>query len=101
MKARCGAAATCSDAPTVRQLQTQGKWWEAAGCVDGTDRVQLQLHAKLVAIQTEARPAVQSTQPAGSLQTFLAIELPSMAAPRKQLTVWISQIACRALEEPV
>jgi hypothetical protein len=32
-----------------------------------------QLHAKLVAIQTEARPAVQSTQPAYALHTICAI----------------------------
>ena len=43
----------------VRQLQTRGEWWEAAGCVEHTDRVQLHLHAKLVAIQTEARPEEQ------------------------------------------
>ena len=63
MTARCGAAAPCRGAATVRQLPTRGKWWEAAGCVELTERVQLQPHAKLVAIQTEACPAVRSTQP--------------------------------------
>ena len=37
----------------------------------GTERVQLQLHAKLVAIQTEACPAVRSTQPANTLHVLL------------------------------
>ena len=37
----------------------------------GTERVQLQLHAKLVAIQTEACPAVRSTQPANALHALL------------------------------
>ena len=57
----------------VRQLQTRGEWWEAAGCVEHTERVQLHLHVKLVAIQTEARPAVQSTQPADALHELCAI----------------------------
>jgi len=35
--------------------------------------VQLHLHAKIVAIQTEARPAVQSTQPAYALHALCAI----------------------------
>ena len=61
MTARCGAAAPCrGDA-----------WWEAAGCVELTERVQLQPHAKLVAIQTEACPAVRSTQPANALHALL------------------------------
>jgi hypothetical protein len=81
MKAGCGAAAPCHCAVTVRQLQTRVEWWEAAGCVDDTERVQLQLHEKLVEIQTETHPAVQSTQPEGSLQTFLAIALASSPAP--------------------
>ena len=65
MTARYGAAAPCRGAATVRQLLTRGEWWEAAGCVELTERVQLQLHArvwtktqgrgrKLVAIQTVA-----------------------------------------------
>ena len=73
MTARCGAAAPCRGAATVRQLLTRGEWWEAAGCVELTERVQLHLHAKIVAIQTEARPAVQSTQPADALHAFCAI----------------------------
>jgi hypothetical protein len=73
MKGRCSAAAPCRCAATVRQLQTQDEWWEAAGCVDHTERVQLQLHAKLVAIQTEAPPAVQSTQPADALHVICVI----------------------------
>jgi len=36
-----------------------------------TERVQLQWHAKLVAIQTEACPAVRSTQPANALHVLL------------------------------
>jgi hypothetical protein len=71
MTARCGAAAPCRGAATVRQLPTRGKWWEAAGCVELTERVQLQPHAKLVAIQTEACPAVRSTQPANALHVLL------------------------------
>ena len=71
MKARCGAVAPCRGAATVRQLPTRGKWWEAAGCVELTERVQLQPHAKLVAIQTEACPAVRSTQPANALHALL------------------------------
>jgi len=39
--------------------------------VDRTERVQLQPHAKLVAIQTEACPPVRSTQPAKALHTLL------------------------------
>jgi hypothetical protein len=42
MKALCGAASQCRGATTVRQLQTRGEWWEAAGCVEHTERVQLQ-----------------------------------------------------------
>ena len=63
----------CRGAETVRQLPTRGKWWEAAGCVELTERVQLQPHAKLVAIQTEACPAVCSTQPANDLHTLLCV----------------------------
>ena len=37
----------------------------------GTERVHLQWHAKLVAIQTEACPAVRSTQPANALHVLL------------------------------
>jgi len=46
MKALCGAASPCRGATTVRQLQTRGEWWEAAGCVDHTERVQLQWHCE-------------------------------------------------------
>ena len=73
MKALCGAASQCSGATTVRQLQTRGEWWEAAGCVEHTERVQLHWHAKIVAIQTEARAAVQSTQPADALHELCTI----------------------------
>ncbi len=73
MKTRCGPATPCRGVATVRQLPTRGEWWEAAGCVERTERVQLHLHAKLVAIQTEARPAVQSTQPADALHAICAI----------------------------
>jgi len=41
MKALCGAASQCRGATTVRQLQTRGELWEAAGCVEHTERVQL------------------------------------------------------------
>ena len=51
--------------------RTRDKWWEAAGCVELTERVQLQPHAKLVAIQTESCPAVRSTQPANALHVLL------------------------------
>jgi hypothetical protein len=71
MKALCGAASLCPGAATVRQSQTPGEWWEAAGCVELTERVQLQQHAKLVAIQTEACPAVRSTQPVNALHALL------------------------------
>ncbi len=50
---------------------TRDKRWEAADCVDRTERMQLQRHAKLVAIQTEACPAVCSTQPANDLHALL------------------------------
>jgi hypothetical protein len=40
MKALYGAASPCIGAATVRQLQTRGEWWEAAGCVEHTERVQ-------------------------------------------------------------
>jgi len=73
MKALCGAASQCRGATTVRQLQTRGELWEAAGCVEHTERVQLQWHAKIVAIQTEARAAVQSTQPADVLHELCTI----------------------------
>jgi hypothetical protein len=43
MKARYGAAEPCPGAATVRQLPTQGEWWEAADCVELTECVQLQL----------------------------------------------------------
>ena len=73
MKALCGAASQCRGATTVRQLQTRGELWEAAGCVEHTERVQLHWHAKIVAIQTEARAAVQSTQPADALHELCTI----------------------------
>jgi len=38
-KVLCGAASQCRRATTVRQLQTRGEWWEAAGCVEHTERV--------------------------------------------------------------
>ena len=44
-----------------------------AASLELTERVQLQWHAKIVAIQTEARPAVQSTQPADALHAICAI----------------------------
>jgi len=46
MKALCGAASQCRGATTVRQLQTRGELWEAAGCVEHTERVQLQWHCE-------------------------------------------------------
>ena len=73
MKTLCCAASPCRRATTVRQLPTRGEWWEGAVCVEHTDRVQLHWHAKIVAIQTEARPAVQSTQPADALHTLCTI----------------------------
>ena len=54
-----------------QSCRTRDKWWEGDGCVDRTERVQLQPHAKLVAIQTEACPAVRSTQPANALHVLL------------------------------
>jgi hypothetical protein len=54
-----------------QSCSTRDKWWEGDGCVDRTERVQLQPHAKLVAIQTEACPAVRSTQPANALHALL------------------------------
>jgi hypothetical protein len=54
-----------------QSCHTRDKWWEAAGCVDHTDRVQLQRHAKLVSVQTQACPAVCSTQPANALHVLL------------------------------
>ncbi len=42
MMAWYGAASLCSRAATVRQLPTLGEWWEAADCVDRTERMQLQ-----------------------------------------------------------
>jgi hypothetical protein len=71
LKALYCAASLCRGAGTVRQLLTRGEWWEAADCVDLTERVQLQPHAKLVSIQTKACPAVRSTQPANVLHVLL------------------------------
>ncbi len=59
---------------TFRTLVTHSKtvcYLEAAGCMELTERVQLQPHAKLVAIQTEACPGVRSTQPANALHVLL------------------------------
>ena len=64
----CAAEQRLSDS-----CRTRDKWWEDAGCVDRTERVQLQRHAKLVAIQTEACPAVRSIQPANALHVFLCV----------------------------
>jgi hypothetical protein len=41
MKALCGAASPCHGPATVRQLPTRGEWWEAADCVEHTERVLL------------------------------------------------------------
>jgi hypothetical protein len=73
MTARCGAACRATEQRLSDSCSTRDKWWEAAGCVDCPERVQLQRHAKLVAIQTEARPAVQSTQPANDLHVICVI----------------------------
>ena len=70
---RCCLAVPRSRDCQTSQLPTRGEWWEAAGCVELTERVQLQWHAKIVAIQTKARPAVQSTQPADALHTLCTI----------------------------
>jgi len=64
----------CRAVPRSNDCQschTRDKWWEGDGCVDRTDRVHLQPHAKLVAIQTEACPPVRSTQPANALHALL------------------------------
>ncbi len=68
-----GPVRCCSAVPRSNDCQsclTRDKM-EGDGCVDRTERVQLQPHAKLVAIQTEACPAVRSTQPANALHAFL------------------------------
>jgi hypothetical protein len=46
MKALYCAASPCSRAATVRQLQTRVEWWEATGCVEHTERMQLQWHCE-------------------------------------------------------
>ncbi len=59
-----GPVLCCSAVPLSNNCQscrTRDKWWEAAGCVDRTDRVQLQPQAKLVAIQTEVSSSVFHT----------------------------------------
>ena len=71
MTARCGAAAPCRGATTVRVAAHETSENEGDGCVDRTECVQLQPHAKLVAIQTEACPPVRSTQPANALHALL------------------------------
>ncbi len=71
MTARCGAAAPCRGATTVRVAAHETSENEGDGCVDRTERVQLQPHAKLMAIQTEACPPVRSTQPANALHALL------------------------------
>ncbi len=64
----CRAVPLSNDCQSCR---TRDKWWEGDDCVDRTERVQLQTHAKLVAIQTEACPAVRSTQPDNALHALL------------------------------
>ncbi len=64
----CSAVSRSNDCQSCR---TRDKWWEGDGCVDRTEHVQLQPHAKLVAIQTEACPAVRSTQPANALHAMI------------------------------
>ena len=64
----CRAVPRSNDCQSCR---TRDKWWEGDGCVDRTEHVQLQPHAKLVAIQTEACPAVRSTQPANALHALI------------------------------
>ena len=52
-----GPVRCCRAVPRSNDCQscsTRDKWWEGDGCVDRTEHVQLQPHAKLVAIQTEA-----------------------------------------------
>jgi hypothetical protein len=81
----------------VRQLQTRGEWWEAAGCVEHTESVQLHLHVKLVAIQTEARPAVQSTQPAYALYVICAIHTVSHFHGAMLEAISMARNVCRDL----
>jgi len=74
MTARCGAAVLCRGATTVRQLphsahETSGGKVMAVWIAH--ERVQLQQHAKLVAIQTETCPPVRSTQPANTLHALI------------------------------
>ena len=68
-----GPVRCCRDVLLSNDCQsclTRDKWWEGDGCVDRTERMRLQLHAKLMAIQTEACPPVRSTQPANALHTL-------------------------------
>ena len=69
----CAAVLLCSALTCDPKSYSYTLMSNAADSVDSTERVQLQLYAKLVAIQTEARPAVQSTQPANALDTLCAI----------------------------
>jgi len=76
MTARCGAAASCRGAATVRQLSYTRRV-VGIDCVDRTDSCSCSCMRgcgrKLVAIQTEARPTVRSTQPADALHALCAI----------------------------
>jgi hypothetical protein len=97
MKALYCAASPCRGATTVRQLPTRDEWWEAAGCVEHTEHMQLHWHAKIVAIQTEARPAVQSTQPADALHELCAIHTVSSFDGAALDTIVMARNVCRDL----
>jgi len=67
MLQRCATEQQLSELPHTRQVV--GSCWQCGS--HRTRAAQLQPHAKLVAIQTEACPAVCSTQPANDLHTLL------------------------------
>jgi hypothetical protein len=74
-------------------------WSTQSVCVEHTERVQLQPHAKLVAIQTEACPAVRSTQ-AWSTQSVCVEHTERVQLQPHAKLVAIQTEACPAVRSP-
>ena len=95
MKALCGAASQCRGATTVRQLQTRGELWEAAGCVEHTERVQLHWHARcehlkiprtlrMVVPGTRHRQAMMGALYGSVLLVLAALAVVAMVLPQRE-----------------
>jgi hypothetical protein len=83
MKSLCGAASQCRGATTVRQLQTRGELWEAAGCVEHTERVRC---GKLLAVWSTQSVCVHTLAMPLQLRSMKRIATLELETLRKELS---------------